>query len=230
VNGNIQGWGHSYPAQFHRSLHQFLLSLTESIARERNSHHFYQEVAIMKNLASNIPVHTFSSLLLATGMMLLPGTAMAGQGMSPTSSSSGSQGSVPEVQSHTSSGADVQWSDQLKKERDQAEQSRDQAKQDRDAAKQARDQALQAGAGSEKQASGMQAIQGQSSSSKMGSASGNQETDQLVQERDKFLKERDALQKETSELRQERDRAMSSIAGGSAMDAVDRNMPTTPRQ
>lgn len=183
----------------------------------------------MNNFASKFSVHTFSRLLLAAGMMLLPGIALAGQGMGSASSESGSQGSVPEVQSHPSSGANVQWSDQLKNERDQAKQSRDQAQQDRDAAKQARDQALQANKGSQDSPSGMKSIQGQSSSASMSGGSGNQETDRMLQERDKFLQERDALQKETSDLRQERDRAMRSIAGGSALDAVDRTMPVTPR-
>ncbi len=184
----------------------------------------------MNNFSSNFSVHTFSSLLLTAGMMLLPGTAMAGQGMGSTSSESGAHGSVSEVQSNPSSGADVQWSDQLKKERDQAKQSRDQAQQDRDSAKQARDQALQANKGSQDSVSGMKSIQGQSRSASTHDGSGNQETDRLLQERDKYLQERDALQKETSDLRKERDRAMRSIAGGSALDAVDRTMPVTSGQ
>lgn len=165
-------------------------------------------------------------LILAAGMLLLPATGQTGQGMGSTS---GSSDSVPEVQSHLESGAATQWSDQLQRERDQAKQSRDQAQQERDQAQQERDQALQASKGSEDSGSDMKSIHGQTSSAKMGSGAENQENARLIQERDQYLKERDALQKEMSDFRQERDRAMSSISGGSALDAVDRTMPVTPR-
>lgn len=183
----------------------------------------------MRPFASQHSIQTLGSVVLATGMLLLPGTVLAGQGMGSSSVGSGSDISAPNVQTHPDSGVNTQWSDQLKRERDQAKQSREQAQQERDNAQQERDKALQASSGSGKSSSGMNSIQGQSSSAKMGSGSGNQETDRMLQERDKFLEERDALQKETSELRQERDRAMQSIAGGSALDAVDRTMPVTPR-
>ncbi|MBA3967896.1 MAG: hypothetical protein H0X47_19385 [Nitrospirales bacterium] len=182
----------------------------------------------MRPFASQHSIQTFGSVVLATGMLFLPGTVLAGQGMGSSPVGSGST-SAPEVRANMQSGADIQWSDQLKQERDQAKQGLDQAQQERDQAKKDLEEAMQANSGSQNDASGMKSIQGQSSSAKMGSASGNEDTDRLVQERDKFLKERDALQKETSDIRQERDRAMSSISGGSALDAVDRTMPVTPR-
>ncbi|MGP0593710.1 hypothetical protein ACTRXD_14395 [Nitrospira sp. T9] len=157
----------------------------------------------MIKLASNFTILTFG-LVFSAGMLLLPVTGQAGQGMGSTT---GSSDSVPEVQSQFESGADIQWSDQLQRERDQA---------------------LQAGKGSDDSDSGMKSIQGQTSSGRMGSGAENQENARLIQDRDQFLKERDALQKETSDLRQERDRAMSSISGGSALDAVDRSMSVTP--
>ncbi len=180
----------------------------------------------MIKLASKFSTQTFG-LIFAAGMLLLPVTGQAGQGMGSTS---GSSNSVPAVQSQLESGADIQWSDQLQRERDQAKQSRNQAQQERDQAQQERDQALQASKGSEDSGTGMKSIQGQTSCAKVGSGAGNQESAQMIQERNQYLKERDALQKETSDLRQERDRAMSSISGGSALDAVDRTMPVTPRQ
>ncbi|GJL69809.1 MAG: hypothetical protein NPIRA06_24440 [Nitrospirales bacterium] len=179
----------------------------------------------MIQLAPKFSIQTLG-LVFSAGMLLVPATGLAGQGMGSTS---GSSDSVPDVQSHLKSGADTQWSDQLQRERDQAKQSREQAQQERDQAQQERDQALQASKGSENSGSGMKAIQGQTSSAKMGSGTKNQENGRLLQERDQYLSERDALQKETSDLRQERDRAMSSISGGSALDAVDRTMPVTPR-
>ncbi len=182
----------------------------------------------MRPIASQRSIHAFSSVVLATGMMLLPGTILAGQGMGSSPVGSGST-SAPDVQATMESGADVQWSDQLKKERDQAKQSRDQAQQERDQAKKDLEKAMQAGGGSQGDSSGMKSIQGQSSSGKMGSGSGDQEATRLQEERDKFLKERDALQEETASIREQRDRAMQSIAGGSPLDAVDRSMPTTPR-
>lgn len=179
----------------------------------------------MINLASKFTIQTFG-LVFATGMLLLPATGQTGQEMG---SPSGSSESVPEVQSQLDSGANTQWSDQLQRERDQAKQSRDQARQERDQAQQERDQALQANKSPEDSSASMKSIQGQTSSGKMGSGADRQENARLIQDRDEFLKERDALQKETSDLRQERDRAMSSISGGSALDAVDRTMPVTPR-
>lgn len=179
----------------------------------------------MTKLPLKFTIQAFG-LVFSAGMLLLPVTGQAGQGMGSTS---GSSESVPEVQSHLESGADTQWSDQLQRERDQAKQSRDQAQQERDQAQQERDQALQAGKGSDDSDSGMKSIQGQTSSARMGSGAENQQNARLIQDRDQYLKERDALQKETSDLRQERDRAMNSISGGSALDAVDRTMPVTPR-
>ncbi|WNM62608.1 hypothetical protein [Candidatus Nitrospira neomarina] len=178
----------------------------------------------MIKLASKFTIQTFG-LVFSAGMLLLPVAGQAGQGMGSTS---GSSDSVPEVQSQLESGSDTQWSDQLQRERDQAKQSRDQAQQERDQAQQERDLALQAGKGSDDSGSGMKSIQGQTSSARNGSGAENQENARLIQDRDQYLKERDALQKETSDLRQERDRAMSSISGGSALDAVDRGMPVTP--
>ncbi|HSF09374.1 MAG TPA: hypothetical protein VLA60_08165 [Nitrospirales bacterium] len=182
----------------------------------------------MRPFASKFSIQTFGSVLLATAMMLLPGTVLAGQGEVSSPVGSGST-SVPDVQTNMQSGADIQWSDQLQRERDQAKQSRDQARHERDQAQQERDQALQANKSPDDSSDSMKSIQGQTSSAKMGSGADKQENARLIQDRDQFLKERDALQKETSDLRQERDRAMSSISGGSALDAVDRTMPVTPR-
>lgn len=183
----------------------------------------------MKRIVSQSTIQTFSSVFLVAGMMILPGTLQAEQGMGSQSPvGSGSDVSAPDVQAHPNSGFGTQWSDQLKRERDQAKQSRDQAKQERDKAKQERDQALQASKSQGGQ-SGMKSIQGQSSSGQSDMQGGNQETSRLSQERDQYIQERNQLQEETDNLRQERDRAMQSIAGGSALDAVDRTMPVTPR-
>lgn len=115
----------------------------------------------MRPFASKFSIQPFGSVLLATAMILLPGTVLAGQGEGSSPVGSGST-SVPDVQTNIQSGADIQWSDQLERERDQAKQSRDQAQQERDQAQQERDQALQANKGSEdSSASGMKSIQGQ---------------------------------------------------------------------
>ncbi|HBP86793.1 MAG: hypothetical protein KC592_03770 [Nitrospira sp.] len=120
---------------------------------------------------SKFSVSTLSSLVLATGMMFLPGTAMAGQGMASPPVGSGSQDSVPDVRANTKSSLDTQWNDQLQQQYDQTKQSQDQAKQNKD-----------------------------------------------------------SMQEETSNSQSGTDRAMSSIGSGSALDAVDRSMPVTPRR
>lgn len=76
-------------------------------------------------MVSKISIHTLSSLIIAAGIMFLPATAKAEQGMSSQFSSvgSGSDISVPKVQSHPGSGVTTQWSDQLTREREGATKS-----------------------------------------------------------------------------------------------------------
>ena len=137
-----------------------------------------------------------------------------------SSSDSQSSDSVAEVSKNPSAKFGAQWSDQLIRERDEAKKSKDQAQKERDQARKELDESKKAGS----------SIHGKSASEKSGSGQGHKEIDRMVQERDQYLKERDALQKETANLRRERDRAMSAISGGSALDAVDSGMPVEQRR
>ena len=179
----------------------------------------------MKKDKSQILTLAMCSLFVVSGAVVQSAVAMEkmdnkiSNTHTTSSSDSQSSGSVPEVSKNPSAKSGSQWSDQLIRERDEAKKSVEQAKKERDQAKKERDEAQQASS------SQKGSIQAKSSSGKE-----NQKLNQMVKERDQYLKERDALQKETANLRQERDRAMSAISGGSALDAVDSGMPVERRR
>ncbi len=172
----------------------------------------------MKKGKSPIFALAMCGLFVASGAVQLA-VAMDKSVGSSTSPSSAS--GMSDVKKHPSAKFGATWSDQLIRERDEAKKSKEQAEKERDQAKKERDEAQQAQASASK---------GGSIQAKSANENGNQETKQLVKERDQYLKERDALQQETSNIRQERDRAMSAISGGSALDAVDSGMPVEQRK
>ncbi|GJL63361.1 MAG: hypothetical protein NPIRA04_20150 [Nitrospirales bacterium] len=178
----------------------------------------------MKQSLSQILALVVCGLFVASGSVVQLASAMDKPG---GSSAEPNLESMSEVTQDPSAGVNTQWSDQLKRERDEAKKSMEQAKKERDQAKKERVQAAQASKQGSQGGSGQQSIQAQSGSSESGQQ--GQEQKRMIQERDQFLQERDALQKETANIRQERDRAMSAISGGSALDAVDSGMPTTRR-
>jgi uncharacterized protein YjdB len=174
---------------------------------------------IMKKTVSQILALSTCGLFLTSGAVVQSAVAMDDQGSSHTSMSVGSQSSdgMSDVRENPKTDFGTKWSDQLIRERDEAKTSKEQAQKAHDQAKKERDEAQQAN---------VSAGQKKSIQAKSGSGTEKQARVQLVKERDQYLQERDDLQRETANFRQERDRAMSSLSGGSALDAVDSSMPS----